>query len=80
MEQRESAGTRFGSGGWAMANLAIGDRRRALEWLEQAADRAAAHELDEGFFNLMALRANVTNDDILREPEFANVLTRIQGD
>jgi pentatricopeptide repeat protein len=80
MEQRESAGTRFGAGGWAMANLAIGDRRRAAEWLEQAAEKASAHELDEGFFNLMALRSNVTNDDVLREPEFADVLRRIQGD
>jgi len=58
----------------------FGDRRRAAEWLEQAAAKAAAHELDEGFFNLMALRANATNDELLRAPEFAGVLARIQGD
>ena len=80
MQQRESAGTRFGTGGWAMANLAIGDRRRAADWLEQAAAKTAAHELDEGFFNLMALRANVTNDELLRGREFVDLLGPITGD
>jgi tetratricopeptide (TPR) repeat protein len=80
MEQRERSGTRFGAGGWAMAHLAVGDERRALESLESAADKAAAHELDEGFFNLMALRANVTNDDVLRQPAFAAVLARVAGE
>jgi pentatricopeptide repeat protein len=80
MEQRESAGTRFGAGGWAMAYLAIGDDRRALESLESAAAKAQAHELDEGFFNLMALRANVTNDQVLRQREFVEVIGRIKGE
>jgi serine/threonine-protein kinase len=80
MQQREAAGTRFGAGGWAMASLAIADEARALEWLEMAADKAAAHELDEGFFNLMALRSNITNDDALRQRPFAAVLERIAGD
>ena len=80
MERREAAGTPFGSGGWAMAYLALGDQPRALERLESAADAAARHELDEGFFNLMALRANVTNDDVLRQREFADVLGRIKGE
>lgn len=80
MEQREAAGTRFGTGGWALAQLAIGDDARALEQLELAAEKAAAHELDEGFFSLMALRANVTNDDVLRQRDFAAVLARIKGE
>jgi pentatricopeptide repeat protein len=80
MERREAGGTRFGAGGWAMAQLAVGDIPRALEWLEAAADKAANHELDEGFFNLMALRANVTNDEVLRRPELAAVLGRITGE
>lgn len=80
MQQREAAGTRFGAGGWAMASLAVGDEARALEWLEMAAAKAAAHELDEGFFNLMALRGNVTNDELLRRGDFAAVLGRIAGD
>jgi hypothetical protein len=80
MRDREAAGTRFGAGGWAMASLAIGDRAAALTWLESAAAKAEAHELDEGFFNLMALRSNTTNDDVLRQPEFAALLERIKGD
>jgi len=80
MERREAAGTRFGEGGWAMASLAIGDRDEALERLEAAAGKAANHELDEGFFNLMALRGNVTNDDVLRRREFVDVLGRIKGE
>jgi serine/threonine-protein kinase len=80
MREREAAGTRFGAGGWAMANLGIGDRGRALEWLETAANKAAAHELDEGFFNLMFLRANILNDDVVRQRELADVLARIKGD
>jgi TolB-like protein/tetratricopeptide (TPR) repeat protein len=80
MEQREAAGTRFGTGGWALAQLAVGDEVRALEQLVLAAEKAAAHELDEGFFSLMALRANVTNDDVLRQRDFAAVLARIKGE
>jgi serine/threonine-protein kinase len=80
MQRREAAGTPFGAGGWAMANLGIGDRSRALEWLETAAQKAASHELDEGFFNLMFLRANVLNDDVIRQRELADVLGRIKGD
>jgi len=80
MERREAAGTRFGVGGWAMASLAIGDEARALEWLEAAARKAASHEIDEGFFNLMALRSNVTNDNVLRQGSFVDVLTRIKGE
>lgn len=80
MQEKEAAGTRFGAGGWAMAQLAIGEQQRALEWLAMAAEKAAAHELDEGFFNLMALRANVTNDDRLRQQDFVAVIERIEGD
>ena len=77
---RDIAGTQFGDGGWAMALLAIGDRDGALERLRRAAAKAANHELEEGFFNLMALRANVTNDDVLRQREFVDVLARIKGE
>jgi hypothetical protein len=80
MQQREAAGTRFGTGGWALAHLAVGQEQRALEQLAAAAAKAAAHELDEGFFSLMALRANVTNDNVLRQPRFADLLARITGE
>jgi len=80
IEQREAAGTRFGAGGWAMAALAVGDEQRALEWLDAAAGKVANHEIDEGFFNLMALRANVTNDALLRQRKFVDALRRIEGE
>jgi pentatricopeptide repeat protein len=80
MQEREAGGARFGAGGWAMASLAVGDRVAALDWLEKAAAKAANHELDEGFFHLMALRANIMNDDVLRQPEFNEVLGRIKGE
>jgi len=80
MEAKEAAGIRFGLGGWAMAHLAVGDQTRAIEQLRAAARKASEHEPDEGFFALMALRMNVTNDDVLRQPEFAEVLARIRGD
>ncbi len=43
-------------------------------------NKVAAHELDEGFFKLIALRANVTDDDVWRQPKFADVLRKIEGD
>jgi TolB-like protein len=80
MRASEAAGTRFGAGGWAMAHLAVGDETRALEELRIAARKAREHEPDEGFFMLMELRMNVTNDDVLRKPEFVEALGRVRGD
>lgn len=80
MQRAEQQGGRPGAGGWAMANLAIGDNERALEWLEIAAEKTAKHEPDEGFFNLINLKMNVTNDPVLEQPEFVDVRNRIRGD
>lgn len=80
LQRRADAGERPGDGGWASAYLAIGEERRALEALERAARKAADHEPDEGFWSLMNLRMNVTDDPALRKPEFATVLQRITGD
>ena len=80
LEARARAGETPGFGGWASAYLAIGDEERALEALERAADRAANHQPDEGFWSLMNLRMNVTDDPVLRKPEFAAVLQRVKGD
>jgi TolB-like protein len=80
MQRAAAMGARPGAGGWAMAYLAIGDQQRALEWLETAARKAADHEPDEGFFQLINLRMNVTNDPVLKQPEFVAVLDRIRGD
>jgi TolB-like protein/tetratricopeptide (TPR) repeat protein len=80
MQEREAAGTRFGAGGWAVASLGVDDVDRAREWLAMAAEKAENHDLDEGFFNLMALRSNVANDERLHEPVLAPVLQRITGE
>ena len=62
-----------------VAYLAIGDQTHALESLELAAQKAANHELDEGFIILLALQANVTNDPVLKQPEFVSALARVRG-
>jgi TolB-like protein/DNA-binding winged helix-turn-helix (wHTH) protein/Flp pilus assembly protein TadD len=80
MEEAASAGMPSGAGAWAMAYLATGDQARALEWLEVAAERAANHEVDEESNVLVALTTNVTNDPVLRQPEFVAALARIRGD
>jgi hypothetical protein len=38
------------------------------------------HEPYEGFWNLMNLRMNITNDPLIKEKRFADVLERIRGD
>jgi len=80
LQSRAVAAETPGYGGWASAYLAIGDEPRTLEALDNAARRAANHESDEGFWSLMNLRMNVTEDPVLRKPEFAAALQRIKGD
>jgi TolB-like protein len=80
IREAEAAGDSVGAGGWALASLALDEDNRALEWLETAAQKAANHEMDEGFFNLMALRMNVTDDPRLKQARFRAVLERIRGD
>jgi TolB-like protein/Flp pilus assembly protein TadD len=70
----------IGTGGWALAYLAIGDQRRALEQLEQAAVKARNHEPDAGYLQLMNLRMNYLADPVVGAPPFAGVLARIRGD
>jgi hypothetical protein len=70
----------IGAGGWAMAYLAIGDQAKALEQLKLGAERARNKVLDPGFFQLMNLRMNVTNDAVLEQPEFVAVLAELTGD
>lgn len=80
IEAASAAGQPVGPGTWAMAHLAVGDQESALRSLEEAAQRAARHEVDPGFFNVLNLKMNVTNDPVLREPRFSAVLDRIRGD
>jgi tetratricopeptide (TPR) repeat protein len=70
----------IGAGGWAYAYLAIGDEEKALEQLRIGAQRARDKVLDPGFFQLMNLRMNVTNDPVLEQPEFVAVRAELTGD
>ena len=80
IERLSEAGTRFGSGAWAQAHLAVGEHDKALEWLKIAADKVAVHEPDEAFFPLMHLRANLMGDPVLETAPFVEVLRRITGE
>ena len=79
IRQAAKAGTPPGAGGWTMAYLAKGDQTHALESLELAARKAANHEPDEGFLILLALKSNVTNDPVLKQPDFVSALARVRG-
>jgi hypothetical protein len=68
------------SGGWIMANLAIGDRDRAIEEFETAIRKIERHEVVKGFFNLINLKMNPMADPLLEEPEFVALRKQIRGD
>ncbi len=70
----------IGAGAWAMAYLAIGDQRSALEQFEIVAEKVSRREIDQGFFNIMNLKMNVTADPVLEQPEFVTLRNRIRGD
>ena len=67
------------AGTWAMAYLAIGDRGRALEWLDRAIEEIEHHEPDAGWWNLMIIKHNLTGDPLLEEDDFSRRRTRIRG-
>jgi TolB-like protein len=72
-------GVEIGSGGRAMLALALGDRARAATELEAAIAKIENHEIDEGYFNLMNVRMNVTADPLLEEPPFVGLRNRLRG-
>jgi TolB-like protein/Tfp pilus assembly protein PilF len=72
-------GTEIGRGGWAMVYLARGERAKALEQLQAALVKVENYEIDEGFWNLMNIRMNVTADPVLEEPEFVALRERLRG-
>jgi adenylate cyclase len=73
------SGVEIGSGGRAMMYLAFGDHSRAVEELEAAIAKIENHEIDEGYFNLMNIRMNVTADPVLEEPPFVELRDRLRG-
>ena len=78
--QAVAADQDIGAGGWAMTYLGIGDQEKALEQLRIGAQRARDKVLDPGFFQLMNLRMNVTDDPVLEQPEFVEVRAELTGD
>lgn len=74
----EMARTRVvGAGTWPLAYLATGDVEGAYRWLERAVEKIESNEPDEGFFNLMIIKANVQANPMLDEPRFAALRGRI---
>ena len=69
----------IGAGAWALAYLAIGDRERALRWLERGAEKAQRKEFDPAFIALMHLRLNPFSDPVLEQPEFREIRDRLRG-
>jgi tetratricopeptide (TPR) repeat protein len=66
-----------GTGTWPLAYLALGDTQSAFEWLGKAVAKIENHEPDEGFFNLMIIKANVLANPVLDEPRFVALRERI---
>jgi Flp pilus assembly protein TadD len=75
-----AANRTLGAGTWAMSSIAIGAHDKAIEWLEVAAAKAARHEVVDGFYALMNLKMNYTNDPLLNEPRFIEAFSNIKGD
>ena len=69
-----SAEYTVGDATWALAYLGLGDRERALEWLNRAADSTMP---DEGYLVRFFIRSNFYSDPILEEPEFVEVRSRL---
>lgn len=58
----------------------MGDEAEALARLREVAEEVRNHQIDEGFYAVMNLAMNFTNDPLLKEPRFAEVLSQIRGD
>jgi TolB-like protein/Flp pilus assembly protein TadD len=80
MRAQADQGHDFGAGGWAFANLAIGDEAEALTWLRRGIEKASRHEPDAGYFMLMNIKMNFTNDPVLEQPEFVDARNGLRGD
>jgi TolB-like protein/Flp pilus assembly protein TadD len=78
--EQAPAGVEIGSGGRTMLYLARGDRARVVAELEAAIVKIENHQIDEGFFNLLNVRMNVTADPLLEEPDLAALRERLRGE
>ena len=66
-----------GAGTWPLAYLAVDDIDNAYSWLERAVEKIEAGQPDEGFFNLMIIKANVQANPVLDEARFVALRDRI---
>lgn len=78
-EIEQTRDVEIGTGGWTMLYLVRGDRAGAAEQLEAAIAKIENYEIDEGFWNLMNVRMNVTADPVLEEPQFVGLRDRLRG-
>ncbi len=76
LETQESSGV-VGAGSWPLGYLATGDEAQAYRWLDRAIKKIERHEPDEGFFNLMIIKANVVANPVLEEQRFRTLRERI---
>jgi pentatricopeptide repeat protein len=76
LEQQGDTGV-VGAGSWPLGYLAIGDAERAFGTLEEAVAKIERREPDEGFFNLMIIKANVGANPVLDEPRFVALRDKI---
>ena len=79
MTRRVDEAVDFGTGGWAFANLGVGDEAEALAWIRRGVERAARHEIDAGHLMLMNIKTNITNDPVLEQQEFVEARNRLRG-
>jgi TolB-like protein/Tfp pilus assembly protein PilF len=80
IEAAVEKGAQPGAGDWAMAHLGLGDQTQALRWLREAARKAKDYEPEESNLTLMNLKMNVTDDSVLKQRAFTEVLESIKGE
>lgn len=68
-----------GQGSWPLGLLAVGRVDEAYAALAAAVEKVERHEPDEGFYNLMIIKANVQANPMLDEPRFVALRRRIGG-
>ncbi len=76
----QAIGTRSDdTGSRILASLAVDAVDDARQWLERAVAKVDGAQVDDGFFNLMMLRANIYGDARLEQPEFRELRMQLSG-
>ena len=74
---RVASGREIGAGNELLAHLARRDEEQALHWLRTAVEKVESREPDEGFFNLMMVKADIYSDPILEQSPFSELRARL---